>query len=261
MVAFANQTCSNGAVGRLQVTPDGRYAAFITTSRITAYDNHGFAEMYRYDVGAEQVSCVSCRPDGSAPAGDVYASQGGRFITDDGRVFFDTPEPLDPRDTNAGTGVNGEVEGTDVYEFVDGRPQLITTGTGTGSSAKGFSGESVPGLYGVSADGVDVYFGTFDTLVGQDRNGQSLKFYDARTNGGFPFTPPPAPCAAADECHGPSSGPPAAVPNGSGASLGQGGNVRPAKKQRKHHKRKHKKKSKKASRSGRANDHKAGGAR
>ena len=48
--------------------------------------------------------------------------QDGLFITDDGRTFFSTTESLVPQDTN---------EGEDVYEFVDGRPQLITPGTGT----------------------------------------------------------------------------------------------------------------------------------
>jgi hypothetical protein len=235
--------CSNGAVGRLQVTPDGRYAAFITTSRITAYDNNGYAEMYRYDAETERIRCVSCRPDGAAASGDVLGSEGGRFITDDGRVFFNTPEPLDPRDTNTGDGPYGEVEGFDVYEFVDGKPQLITTGTGTGGAALGFSSESVPGLYGVSADGVDAYFGTFERLVGQDRNGQQLKFYDARTNGGFSFNPPAAPCAAADECHGATSTAPAAIGNGTGAALGAGGNSHASPK-RKHHRRKHHKRHK-----------------
>ena len=118
-------SCSNGAVGRLQVTPDGRFAAFITTSNVTAYDSHGFAEMYRYDAETEKIQCVSCRPDGSAPNDDVLGSEGGRFLTDDGRVFFDTTEPLEPRDTNAGTKGRSPT-GSDVYEFVDGRPQLIT---------------------------------------------------------------------------------------------------------------------------------------
>jgi hypothetical protein len=205
--------------------------------------------MYRYDAEAERILCVSCRPDGTPPIGDVLGSQGGRFITDDGRVFFDTPEPLDPRDTNFRIGPEGQKEGSDVYEFVDGRAQLITTGTGTGGPGVGFlAGGSNPGLYGVSADGVDVYFGTTDTLVGQDRNGAQLKFYDARTNGGFPFVPPPAPCAAADECHGPSSSPPARLAGGTSAALGSRGNSSKAQK-RKHNRRKKHRKHKRGSRS------------
>ena len=77
-----------------------------------------------------------------------------------------------PRDAN---------QKVDVYEFVRGRPQLITTGTAddTGNEFQ------VPGLAGVSGDGIDVYFATYATLVPQDENGDVLKFYDARTNGGI----------------------------------------------------------------------------
>jgi hypothetical protein len=213
--------------------------------------------MYRYDAETEKVQCVSCRPDGSVPDGDVLGSEGGRFLTDDGRVLFDTTEPLVRRDTNAGIDRDGNLTGADVYEFVDGRPQLITTGTGTGLPNRK-SSASVAGLYGVSANGVDVYFGTYETLVGQDRNGQQLKLYDARTNGGFPFIPPPAPCAAADECHGPSSVPPALPASGTGTALGAGGNSDQGRK-RKHRKRKHQK-HKRSSR-GRATQHGVGGAR
>ena len=177
-VSIALESCSNGAVGRLQVTPDGRFAAFVTTTRLTAYDNHGFAEMYRYDAESEKVICVSCRPDGSAPDIDVLGSQGGRFITDDGRVFFDTTEPLDPRDyqrRSIDDLLGGKTLGSDVYEFVEGGPQLITTGTGSWRPVKGYRHDSVAGLYGVSADGVDVYFSHLETLVGQDRNGATAE--------------------------------------------------------------------------------------
>ena len=230
---FVAPLCSDGAAGRLQVTDDGRYAAFITTTQLTPYDNMGYGEMYRYDAVNREIACMSCDPKGAPPTEDVWGSQGGRFITNDGRVFFETVDPLDPRDTN-GVG--------DVYEFVDGKPQLITTGTGTATGAEGeFSAESISGLYGVSADGVDVYFGTFDTLVGQDRNGQSLKFYDARTGGGFPYVPPPLPCEAADECHGTTSEAAQALRKGTVSDLGKTGNVQAKKKTKKKKSRKHRK--------------------
>ena len=131
--------------------------AFLTAIRLTSYDNAGHLEMYSYTPATGAIVCASCRPDGKPPSADVAASQDGLFMTDDGRTFFSTPEPLVPQDTNAGL---------DVYEFVDGRPQLITPGTGTATSSK-VSGlgkvDEIPGLLGVSADGTDVYFSTFDT--------------------------------------------------------------------------------------------------
>ena len=97
---------------------------------------------------------------------------------------------------------------TDVYEYVDGRPQLITTGQGNRDFTGGsevfslLASAAYTGLEAVSHNGVDVYFSTFDTLVKRDHNGEFIKFYDARTGGGFPEEPELLPCEAADECHG-----------------------------------------------------------
>ena len=158
-------------------------------------------------------------------------------MSDDGRAFFATREALVPQDTD---GI------IDVYEFVDGRPQLITTGTGTGTSASGlvqlfFVPEHI-GLEGVSDDGTDVFFTTFDTLVPQDQNGNFVKFYDARTNGGFEPPPPLAPCVAADECHGTGSSSEGTPQLPSGADLGAGSNLRkPPRHPKRHHRKAHRK--------------------
>ena len=82
------------------------------------------------------------------------------------------------------------------------------------------------------------------TLVDEDHNGQFVKFYDARTNGGFAQPPVDAPCAAADECHGADSSPPTPPTITSGADLGASGNV-PAREEAKHKKPKRKKSKKK----------------
>jgi len=153
-------------------------------------------------------------------------------MSDDGRAFFTTEDALVHPDTN---------RAQDVYEYVEGRPQLITLGTGDTRAPGGiFAKQASTGLSGVSADASDVYFSTYDTLVRQDRNGLFLKFYDARSGGGFPAPPPAPPCEAADECHGDSSQAPRAISDGTGAALGSGGNVAAgkAKSRKKHHKRK-----------------------
>ena len=62
---------------------------------------------------------MSCNPDGTRPRGDTFASAGGPFMSDDGRVFFSTRDPLVPSDTDSMYSV---------YEYVDGRPQLISSG-------------------------------------------------------------------------------------------------------------------------------------
>ena len=215
--------CSESPVGRIQVTPDGRFASFITTSQLTAYDNEDIPVMYRYDTVTRDLICVSCPPNNDPMTDDTRGSQNGLFMTDDGRPFFYTDTAVVPRDTN---------EATDVYEYVAGRPQLITTGTAAGSRATGFDAVvglvvfNKAGLIGVSPDGTDAYLATFDRLVPQDLNGGALKIYNARVNGGFPFDPPTPPCEAADECHGATTSPPIPITNGTRANLGPGSNVK-----------------------------------
>jgi hypothetical protein len=226
------ERCSAGPVARMQVSPDGSHMAFLTASQVTLYDNAGHAEMYTYEPERGMIVCVSCIPSGAAPTSEVAASQNGLFMTDDGRTFFTTDDPLVHADTN---------QSQDVYEYVDGHAQLITPGTGDTRSPvhNEFSTQpNLPGLLGVSANGTDVYFSTNQTLVSQDHNGLFLKFYDARSGGGFLAPAPSPPCAAADECHGAGSSTPAALQNGAGAALGGGGNAAVARHgHRKHHKR------------------------
>jgi hypothetical protein len=127
----------------------------------------------------------------------------------------------------------------DVYEFVGGRPQLITSGTAQTDLVVGnrfFPGEYT-GVEAVSRDGQDIYFSTFDTLAPQeDFNGPFLKFYDARTNGGFASPNTHLPCVAADECHGDENPGPEPAAIGTNADLGPAPGARPkqVKKRRKH---------------------------
>ena len=222
-------TCTEGPIARLQVNPDGSHVAFVTADRLTSYDNTGHQEMYSYTPATEAIVCDSCNPSGAPATAGVFASQNGLFQTEDGRTFFSTTESLVPRDTN---------QATDVYEFTGGRPHLITPGTGTATVG---AAQELPGLIGVSANGTDVYFSTFDSLISEDHNGNFLKFYDARTDGGFPQPPPVQPCAAAEECHGPGTEAPALPTQGTAAPLA-GGNVTPG--SHKHHKKHHKRKGK-----------------
>lgn len=225
--------CSDGPIARMQVSPDDSHASFITASQLTSYDSAGYAMMYSYDPATGFLRCDSCLPSGEPPTADVYASQNGLFMTNDGRTFFSTNDPLVPQDTD---------ETADIYEFVEGRAQLISTGTGLKYESFGFIGiEAFPGLVGVSADGTDAFFATFDTLVPQDHNGGTLKIYDARTGGGFAAETPPPGCVAADECHGAGSSAPNPAPNGTSSNLGTVGNY-PASKKHPQHRKKHRKK-------------------
>jgi hypothetical protein len=225
---FVTTLSAASPAARMNVAPDGAHMAFVTSAEgVTGYENQGTRQMYVYEPeganGEPNMLCASCVPSGGPPAGSTIAAQNGLFMANDGRAFFATKTALVPFDTN------GKI---DVYEYTEGRPQLISSGTASTDTWGGgllIYPSMTVGLEGVSADGTDVYFSTFDTLVPQDRNGEFIKFYDARTGGGFPFQAPAPPCKAADECHGTGSVGPASPQVGTAAPLGKTGNVRSTK--------------------------------
>jgi len=222
-------------IKRMQVTSDGGYLAFSTGSSLTDFNTGGKAQMYRYAAQSGAVICVSCRPDNQLPVSGVLGSQNGLFLANDGRVFYSTSDSLVPRDTNGAE---------DVYEYTEGKAQLITPGSGAGAEAY-LGGSTSPGLVNVSANGTDVYFASVDTLVTQDHNGGSIKIYDARTGGGFPAEREEPGCVAADECHGPGATPPPLPADRTSAGFGtpRKAKAHKAKKHKKAHKhKKHKKK-------------------
>ncbi len=170
-----------------QVSPSGDDAVFTSTQSQTGYENVGHREVYRYDSPSDTVICASCNPTEEQATGESTLASNGLSLSDDGRVFFNSTEGLVDRDLN---------DRQDAYEWESGKGiELISTGTGPLPSS----------LLSVSADGVDAYFFTRDTLVVGDDNGGRVKVYDARTQGGFPFIPDQVPCKASDECHGPGS--------------------------------------------------------
>jgi hypothetical protein len=256
---FLAKLSPSGPAKRINATPDGDRVAILTSSQLSGYDNEGHPEVYTIDAdvldpGTQQplITCVSCNPTGAPPTGVVRVSGNGIFLTDDGRTFFSTTEALVPFDTD---GIR------DVYEYVQGRPQLITSGTAQQDTWGGgllLYPPMTVGLEGVSSDGTDVYFTTFETLTSQDENGEFIKVYDARSGGGFPSQESAPPCKAADECHGAGSVSPPPPQVGTGASLGTTGNhpkkkkckkgrvkkhgkcVSKKKKSKRHHKRHHK---------------------
>ena len=243
--------CTDGPMARMQVTPDDSYMAFMTASQVTQYDNAGHLEMYKYNPATGRLLCVSCIPTGAPATSDVQGSQDGLFLAEDGRVFFATSDPLVHGDTNGAI---------DVYEYTGGRPQLITPGTGETQQSGGIYQFNVPGFVGVSLDGRDVYFSTYDTLLSQDHNGLFLKFYDARAGGGFSAPAPEPPCNAADECHGTGSSPPVVPQVTSNGSAAKGGNEAPAGRVKKHKGVKHRHRSHhRRSRARRGTGRRAGG--
>ncbi len=189
--------------GDFEVTPDGQFSVFSTSQPIEeTYENAGHLEIYRFDSATGELNCASCDPTGTAARSDASLAPIGLSLTDDGRVFFTTAEPLVERDGDERKDVyewesDGTVTAEGNYEcqLQDGCVDLVSTGSSPFDAT----------LLGVSANGANAYFFTRDKLVPQDENGYTVKIYDARELGGFEFIPPPVPCKASDECHGPSS--------------------------------------------------------
>ncbi len=204
-----------------EVTPDGRHLVFLSSERITSYDNVGSgcggpcAEVYLYGEAGNQVVCVSCDPSGAPPTSSASLPQEFKTYSDgleapqmlalpsavseDGeRVFFNSPDQLTadapapaPGKFNGGTNITreGSIE-LNVYEYEDGHVYLIAPAAA---------------LSTIAPSGNDAFFYTDAQLVPQDRDG-TLDIYDARVDGGFP-------ALAAPQCSGTScQGTPAPAP-------------------------------------------------
>ncbi len=184
-----------------QLSASGDDAVFPSTLSLSGFDGGGREEIFRFD-SAQGIDCVSCNPTGAKPPDDASLSPYGANLTDDGRVFFTSAEPLTLRDSN---------EKRDVYEWSEGKQELVSTGTSSEDSS----------LLSVSSDGTDAFFFTRQKLVPEDENGATVRLYDAREGGGFAFGPPQFQCAASDECHGAST--PAPAPLGAATTAGSPG--------------------------------------
>jgi hypothetical protein len=213
-----------------RATADGSVFVFRTDSPLQGFNNGGggIMQVYRYEVATSTLNCVSCPPVGVTPSGDAAVSYDNnntgnniagagengevdnpmstldtRVISADGsRVFFDTPDPLVPQDSNGKR---------DVYQWENGQVFLIS------------SGKSLEESYFVdsSASGNDVFFTTSSGLTPGDRDA-GYDMYDARVPRSGDIPPPSAVPCQGDVCQGPPSvpsllgAPPSALFNGAG---------------------------------------------
>ena len=72
MVLDALKAVEQTKTADFEVTPSGRFAAFVTKRALSEYENAGFAEVYRYDATTESLDCVSCNPSESAATGSGF---------------------------------------------------------------------------------------------------------------------------------------------------------------------------------------------
>ncbi len=194
----------------------------------------GNEQIYRYDVPANTLSCVSCAPVGvtstsSAEMSVLRSNDEGlsldRYVVDergvssDGeRIFFDTADPLVPQVSNAnsppqpfGEGGGLEPQGRNVYEWENGVVYLISGGKSPYNSY----------FLDSSENGGDVFFATAEGLVPGDTDG-AYDVYDARVP--HPPENPPAtavPCEGS-VCQGPPNVPSPLTPPASATFSGLG---------------------------------------
>ena len=224
-------------------------------------------EVYLYHAAPEgpgSLACASCDPSGARPTGVEYAKLnnklvGGdgvwnndqwiaanipgwtpfvlatalyqsRYLSDQGRLFFNSSDALVPRDVN---------HDEDVYEFepagvggcsasaqgfsaaTGGCVGLISSGTAAGESA----------FLDASQSGDDIFFLTSGQLVGSDSD-TAIDVYDAHVCSAaapcFSAPSPPPPCTTADACRPEPTSQPPIFGSPASSTFSGTGNVVPA---------------------------------
>ncbi len=234
-----------GSVPEARMSSDGSVLVFQTGERVSgSFNSGGDEEIYRYDVPGNSLGCVSCPPAGIVPGGNASLSMlhtdevgyvaansiyepsrvpvDSRGVSAGGeRVFFESPDPLVPQDSNTGSPPalveedEARPQGRDVYEWEDGVVYLISTGTSTRDSY----------LLDSSENGDDVFFATAQSLVPGDTDG-GYDVYDARVPRAEDSPPPAASACEGSSCQG-SAGPGPSVVVSGRASFSGGGNPVP----------------------------------
>jgi hypothetical protein len=225
-VAFSGGDWSSPSGRTAEASPDGHWLTFVSQEPLTGYENVGSTcarsgdgklvtapclEVFLWSARGSTLSCVSCNRSNALPLGPSYLPSipqtGGiedplpqvRYLTNSGRLYFDSEDALVASDTN------GRVE--DVYQFepagigtcgrASGCLSLISAGTGTSES----------NFLATDGSGGNVFFTTRDRLSTRDQD-ELIDVYDAREGGGIAgeSNPPPTPCSG-EACQTPTPSP------------------------------------------------------
>jgi hypothetical protein len=249
-----------------RVSSDGRRLTFMSSRGLTGYDTHDAVsgrsdvEVYLYDANANRLICASCNPTGGRPAGAELKEgslAGGslkrgiwvaaslppntkmtpvneryqpRYLSDSGRLFFNSDDALVPQDVNGAqdvyeyepSGVGGcTIASVTFSERSDGCVGLISSGSSHEDSA----------FMDASETGGDVFFITESKLLTQDFD-NALDVYDAHECSTvapcYPVAPvsPPV-CSTGDSCKAAPSPQPAIFGVAPSATFSGAGNVIP----------------------------------
>jgi hypothetical protein len=226
-----------------EASPDGRWLAFGSKAELTGVNSIGACEfkpaqqkyvgsvpceeVFLYDSATDQLRCPSCNPVGAHPLGGSFLrlmmnAEGflaqPRYLTDSGRLLFDSRDALSALDTNNGV--------EDVYQY---EPQGLGGCTDAGGCVSLISsgrGAFDSNFLTMDPSGDNVFFTTRQRLVPRDTDGL-IDLYDARVGGGIAAeSEAPQPPCQGEACQPPPVVPPEPQPSTSGF-LGEGNLTEP----------------------------------
>jgi DNA-binding beta-propeller fold protein YncE len=262
---MGNQENLMGLTAR--VSPNGKYAAFMSQRPLTGYDNHDASngepdeEVFEYDFESADVTCVSCKQSGARPEGvfdsgafpgllvdrpknwakqwlaasipgwtsvtlagpPVRAAYQSRYLSNNGRLFFDSVDDLVPGD------VNGQF---DVYEYEPSHTG--SCGPEAGCVALMSSGQDrrESAFLDASSEGENMFFMSAAQLSPSDTD-ELDDIYDARVCTTTPDCPAvgggaPPPCETSDACRAAPAPQPDIFGAPSSSTFSGAGNLSPA---------------------------------
>ncbi len=173
-----------------EVAPSGSGVAFVSRLELTGYKSD-VPELFVFQTSTGRITCASCSPTGapavplagrvSLPGATVPTSNQGAYMAqwvadrDGTQVYFMTAQPLVASDTN---GLQ------DVYEWRSDGSDGCAQAAGCDSLLSTAEQSSNAYLIDTAVDGRDVFFTTASALT-RSGEGERLKVYDARVDGGF----------------------------------------------------------------------------
>ncbi|HEX9944401.1 MAG TPA: hypothetical protein VGG03_20520, partial [Thermoanaerobaculia bacterium] len=231
-------------VGSLSATgsPSGRYLTFASERSLTGEANLDAASqpvqrIFRYDLIADRLDCISCNPTGAAPEGEVMdtgtrelidprsawmgdllaaslpqssvlnagttaTAYRSRIVHDSGRVFFNAVDSLVPADSNGEWDVyQYEPTGVGSCDSSSGDAATVRSAGGCLSLISSGTAEEPAAFFDASVGGDDVFFLTSARLSVLDED-EEADVYDARV-GGVAATLRPNPECLGDNCQAP----------------------------------------------------------
>ena len=232
-----------------RVSPDGHWFAFMSARSITGYDNRDLAsgkhdeEVFLYHADQEgegNLVCASCNPTGGRPDGvewskylegtDLKSYSSGfnygraiagvipgwtsrfyqsRYLSNSGRLFFDSFDALVAQDTN-GADDAYQFEPSGVGDCTLASATFVVASNGCiGLISSGTSKEGSSFL-DASESGRDIFFLTTAQLSASDTD-SAIDIYDAHECGTSkdcsPPPPTPVPACEGDACQTPVAAP------------------------------------------------------